>query len=769
MTSQPRKSQAFCLLLSLLAIILLSSACSRDPNVIKQKHFRRGEEYSQKGKLREAEIEYRNALKVDSNYADARHQLGLLYVRMQDWPHAYEELTRAVELQPEDFQSHIDLARLLIVAGDAQQATQEIDLLLKKWPNNSQSHFMSANLLAAKNDLPAAIAEVEKAISLDSTDANLYMNLGVMQIRIGETDAAEKNLNHAIELNPKEMRSRLLLAGLYQSHNRFPDAEQQLQSAIQADSQNPDPRAAMARLYLEEGRKAEAESFLQRAKQDFPNNSAGYRMLGDFYYLTGDVDNALTEYAALNKEHPKDVQVKKNYIELLILKNRDADARKLNDELLKADPNDNDALIYRGQLQLRAGDAKSAVATLQTVVKNDPNNAAAHYQLGAAHQQLGNLDGARSEWLDAMRLRPDQIQTVRALAGLSLRQGDMTTLEQTSNQMITLQPASPEGYALHAIVNINRNKFDEAEKDARKSIEVAPQSSFGYVQMGNLKFTQKQYKDAAQFFQQSLDRNAGSTDALRGLMNTYLAAKKPDQAVAAIQSQIAKSPNISEFYDLLGVAHARNKDIKNAEAAFGKALELDPNNFDAIINLGEIEASNGDIDRAIALYEQAVKSHSHEAPLEIFLGRLYESKHDWKKAEGAYQNALAIKPDDPLASNSLANVMVQDGGNFDVALSLAQTARHGLPDSPFVADTLGWIYYKKGAYTSSVSLLEEAIKLREKSKLPDSADLHYHLGLAYEKTDQRKLARQQLERVLQIDPNYGAAGDVKKQLAQLKS
>jgi len=43
------------------------------------------------------------------------------------------------------------------------------------------------------------------------------------------------------------------------------------------------------------------------------------------------------------------------------------------------------------------------------------------------------------------------------------------------------------------------------------------------------------------------------------------------------------------------------------------------------------------------------------------------------------------------------------------------------------------------------------------------------LGLAYQKTDQPGLARQQLERVLKIDPNYSGAADVKKQLAQLKS
>ncbi|PYX04985.1 MAG: hypothetical protein DMG88_22930 [Acidobacteria bacterium] len=47
--------------------------------------------------------------------------------------------------------------------------------------------------------------------------------------------------------------------------------------------------------------------------------------------------------------------------------------------------------------------------------------------------------------------------------------------------------------------------------------------------------------------------------------------------------------------------------------------------------------------------------------------------------------------------------------------------------------------------------------------------MHYHLGLAYEKTEQPALARQQLERVLKINPNYSSAADVKKRLSQLRS
>jgi tetratricopeptide (TPR) repeat protein len=151
------------------------------------------------------------------------------------------------------------------------------------------------------------------------------------------------------------------------------------------------------------------------------------------------------------------------------------------------------------------------------------------------------------------------------------------------------------------------------------------------------------------------------------------------------------------------------------------------------------------------------------------MGNLYESKSDWKKAEDAYQNALALNSQNPVASNDLARVMLQTGGNFDVALSLAQTAMRGLPDSPGVADTLGWIYYQKGVYPLAISNLQEALKLQEKNNLPDNPDIHYHLGMAYEKTEQPALARQQFEQVLKISPGYRDAAEIKKELTHLKS
>jgi tetratricopeptide (TPR) repeat protein len=253
-------------------------------------------------------------------------------------------------------------------------------------------------------------------------------------------------------------------------------------------------------------------------------------------------------------------------------------------------------------------------------------------------------------------------------------------------------------------------------------------------------------------------------------MNTYLARKQPDQAIDAAQAQIAKASTQSQFYDLLGtVLFNAKKDLAGAETAFKKAAELDKNNADALLKLGQVQVAKGSTEEAIATYQNSIKDNPREASLYILTGELYESQHNWEQAKQMYQKALEIKPENALASNNLAYVMLQTGGNVDVAMSLAQTARRGMPDSPNAADTLGWVLYQKGAYKSAIDLFQEALRLGEKTKAPESATVHYHLGLAYEKAEQPALAKQHLQRVLKINPNYSDAADVKKQLAQLAS
>jgi tetratricopeptide (TPR) repeat protein len=250
-------------------------------------------------------------------------------------------------------------------------------------------------------------------------------------------------------------------------------------------------------------------------------------------------------------------------------------------------------------------------------------------------------------------------------------------------------------------------------------------------------------------------------------MNAYVAAKQPDKSIAAANAQIAKIPNNSNFYDLLGTAlFNTKKDLPGAENALRKAVELDKNNVDALEKLGKVQVQKGSADQALALYQQSIKDNPREVAFYILCGELYEAKKDWEQAKSMYQQALNVSPDHPLASNNLAYVILEQGGNVDVAMGMAQTARRGMPDSPNAADTLGWAYYQKGIYQSAISQFQEALRLSEKRGGPEDADVHYHLGLAYQKTNQPALARQQLEKAVKLSPNNAEA---RKALSDLRS
>jgi len=764
------------LLLFCCLLAAFCTSCSRDPNVRKQKYFDSGEKYFAQGKYREAVIQYSNAVLIDPRFAQAHFQLSQTYLKLGDTSRAFQELSRTVELAPDNYRAHTDIANLLVTvrnpdgsgSQDAlKQAKPHLDLLREKVSNNPETHEAWANYYAAQNDLISATQEAQQAINLDPGRSESYLLLAILQIRSNLPEKAEASLKKAAETDPKSMNAQLALGGFYQSHNRLTEAEQQFRHAVDVDPKSAAPRAALVRVLIQENKRDGIESFLRQTRKDMPDVPEGYRMLGDYYFASGDMDKADAEYASLYSEHPKDSQTKKNYIQILILKNQLSEATRLNNEILKANPHDVEALVYKGQIQIRQNDAAGAVESLQSALSNDSGNGIAHYQLGLAYAKEHDSARAESEWREAVRTHPEITDAQRNLADLELSRGEIDATLQTAQQIISAQPYLADGYVIKGMADLARQRYSDAQQDAEEAMNRAPQSAIPYFQLANIQLAQKHFPDAEKFYQQSLDKDPSSSQALSGLMNTYVAQKEYDKAITVANEQIAKSPNNSDFYDLLGTALFNGKkDLPGAEVALKKAIDLDKTNTDAIEKLGKVQVQEGASDRALALYLQSLKDNPREVRFYILAGELYEAKQNWDQAKTLYQQALSIAPDHPLASNNLAYVILEQGGNVDVAMNMAQTARRGMPDSPNAADTLGWAYYHKGIYQSAISQFQEALRLNERNGAPDDAVLHYHLGLAYQKANQMSQARQQLEKAVKISPDYA---DARKALAELRS
>jgi cellulose synthase operon protein C len=748
---------AVCLVLTLL------SGCSRDPNVRKQKYLESGQRYFDKGQYREAAIQFENAIQVDDRFAEAHYKLGLTALKLEQWNSAYQELAKTLELQPDQYAAHLEIANLLILGRQYGEAKQHLDLLAEKQPSNPDVFIARSNYDSGIGNPAAALADLQKAIQLDPSRSDSYMNLAVLEMRAQQFDAAEGNFKKAVELSPKSANAQVLLGNFYQTRGRFPEAEQCYRRAIEAAANEPNPRLSLAGLYMAENKPGQAEDLLRQSKKDFPDNPVGYRMLGDFYYANNQFDKATDEYVELYRDHPKDLIVKKNYIQLLILRDRLDDARKLNDEILKEKPDDEDAQVYKGEIEIRAGKASDAVNTLQEVLKNNPGNAIAHYQLGLAFDQLGNSNRAEAEWRDAVRLHNEMVEAHRALAGVAIHRRDPSGLALEADQIIALQPGSPDGYLLRGVAEIDRKDYARADEYIHRSINVQANNPDAYVQLGNLRMAENKLDEAQKAFQQALDQDPNSTDGLGGVLNVDQLQHQPDRAVATARAQVSKYPKNVGFRIMLGTLLVDQKNLTGGEQEFKEALELDKKSSEATVKLGMAQSQRGATDQALQTYLDGSKINPKVAVLYLLAGGIYENRQDWEHAKEQYQKALDVEPENPLASNNLAYVMLQQGGNVDVAFAMAQTARRQMPDNPNSADTLGWAFYHKHVYGSAITLFKEAVK-----KEPENALFNYHLGLAYAKNGQAGLARQQLDRLERMKPNSQDLDELRRALAEAK-
>jgi tetratricopeptide (TPR) repeat protein len=144
------------------------------------------------------------------------------------------------------------------------------------------------------------------------------------------------------------------------------------------------------------------------------------------------------------------------------------------------------------------------------------------------------------------------------------------------------------------------------------------------------------------------------------------------------------------------------------------------------------------------------------------LGIIHDGRKEYVKAQAHYEAILTLNPRFAPAANNLAWILVEHGGNIDVALSHAQMARDQQPNDSHIADTLGWVYYKKNANLLAISLLKEAVE-----KLPNEPDFHFHYGMAQQKNGDQAGAKKSFQTALKLSPTFSGSEEARKTLAGL--
>ena len=209
---------------------------------------------------------------------------------------------------------------------------------------------------------------------------------------------------------------------------------------------------------------------------------------------------------------------------------------------------------------------------------------------------------------------------------------------------------------------------------------------------------------------------------------------------------------------LLALAWKRPAD---AEKLFRTAVKLHPESYAARLSLGQLLVDAGRESEAIAHLVRARELKPRSAGPHSLLGLAAEKQGEIDAACGHYEAALALKPDNVLASNNLAVLLTEKGVRLDYAIRLAKGNVARQPRDPRLLDTLAWAYVKGGRAEKAVPLLEAAVRAMSQEPI-----LHYHLGVAYAAAGQSGPSRKRLQTALSRSPRAAWASDARRLLAR---
>jgi len=154
------------------------------------------------GKLKEAEISLRKAIKLKTDFADAHLNLGNILKDLGKLEDAELSTRKAIELNPTVAEAHSNLGNLLIDLGKLKDAELSYRKAIEINPNFADAHLNLGKILRYHGKLKDAELSTRKAIEINPNFADAHLNLGKILRYLGNLQEAEISLLKAIEVNP---------------------------------------------------------------------------------------------------------------------------------------------------------------------------------------------------------------------------------------------------------------------------------------------------------------------------------------------------------------------------------------------------------------------------------------------------------------------------------------------------------------------------------------------------------------------------------------
>lgn len=679
------------------------------------------------GNLALASEHVSEALRLAPELSVGHYIEGLIRFQQQDFDGA-EASIRAVQ---RDVPNHAPSLYLMGVIkfrqGQYRQARDNLERFLAVSPDNESAAKVLASVYLQQQDLDA-VEETLEAFAESSNDPQLLAMLGTTKLRLGQAAAATGLLEKAVELAPDAANFKNQLALSLVSAGDRASAQNTLRSAIEVDGSQYQSDYLLAMLELQQGDFEAAGKTIDATIERNPDSPLAFNLRGIALLGLGDETGARAAFARALEIDVGYVPAAGNLARMDLSDGNVSAASVHFENVLTADPANEAAKLALAELALKRGEQDAAARYLTEIVDANSRSLRARSALGRL-LLAENQPALALEQLDAaLLLAPESPSLLLSAAEADLRLGNVARARERTDRLQSLLSSG--------VVNAQRRGLGLL------------QSRLGQLTLAreNLEYALSQAPD--------------NPASLRELARIDLREGALADARLRLERLRLLAPEEPETRLLEGDLLRVEGDPGGAKALYRSLAE---EGFrDGAIRLTQLLLSQGDTGAASEILDSWLRTNPEDLGVRLLRADVLLRTADIADAIAEYEQLLDTR--NPVVLNNLAWLYMERGD--ERALEVAQQAYDLLPGNADIADTLGWVLYKRGRATEALKFLRESVR-----QDPRNASVHFHLGLAEREAGDRAAAISALEKALTLGefPERKSTEDVLGELRGLES
>jgi tetratricopeptide (TPR) repeat protein len=283
------KNLAICI----IAAFLLPGLTTQAQNP--KRYFKAGEDFMLAGNYEDAVEQLTKAIDLQPDHdrayltrADAYEKLGMLREAAED----YDRAATFLDKKPEVF---YEAGRIYYRLGDYDKAIDRLDKSISLKRNYLEPYQVKANVLMAQERYEEALEVSDNALALKETIENFYLH-GMVNEKLGRLEFAEADFINAVSADHRHVPSLLALADVRLRLGKTDFALQHANRAIQLDSDNQQAYVIRSKVYVKKLDYPSAIDDVSRAIMLNPEDTGMYFLRGVFYQDFTQHANALGDF-----------------------------------------------------------------------------------------------------------------------------------------------------------------------------------------------------------------------------------------------------------------------------------------------------------------------------------------------------------------------------------------------------------------------------------------------------------------------------------------